>query len=176
MDVRILVGICFVLLILVLFLIQDKINCSGENILPGFWSVSEKFKEEANIDQFVIYFDDGEGYDYQGYAVMVVDGETVFNGTQKFRITPKGYFKGDMYNIIMSKQIGIMPTNITMEINVHTGLMKLKCLNTKKMFAELYKDNQMSAKTILNINENEEESCMQLEEVENSEEVESSEE
>ena len=42
-----------------------------------------------------------------------------------------------------------------MEINVHTGLMKLKCLKTKKMFAELYKDNQMSAKTILNIYETE---------------------
>ena len=87
---------------------------------------------------------------------MVVDGDTVYNGTLQFRIIPKGYFKNDTYTFMTSKKVGIMPQTMTMELCPYNGGMALKCLNTKKLYAELYKDNQMSAKTILNIGDSNE--------------------
>lgn len=156
MDERILTAICFALLIMVIFLIQCINGPGSETMIHGFWNVSDQFKEKANLDQLIIYFDEGKGYEYQGYMVMVVDGDTVYNGTLQFRIIPKGYFKSDTYTFITSKRVGIMPQTMTMELCPYSGGMALKCLNTKKLYAELYKDNQMSAKTILNIGDSNE--------------------
>lgn len=151
MDERIMIATCFVLLIIIIFLMQCMRGPRSETMIHGFWNISEQFKEKANLDQFIIYFDEGKGYDYNGYIVMVVDGDTVFNGTLKFRVTPKGYFKGDDYEIQMSKKIDVMPQKMTLELCPYDGCMILKCLNSKKIYAVLYKDNQMSAKTILKI-------------------------
>lgn len=149
MDPRILLAVCFVLFFIVIFLLQQIIGSCSEMLIPGFWTVSEEFKEQANIDQLIMYFDEGKGYDYKGYMVMVVDGDTVFNGTMNFRITPKGYFKSDSYEFVTEKNTDVMPQKMTMEICTYDGSMELKCLNDKKVYARLFKDNQMSAKTIL---------------------------
>lgn len=151
MDTRILLVICFVLFFIVLFLLQQIMGKCTEKIIPGFWTVSDQFKEEAHIDQLILYFDDGDGYDYGGYMVMTVDGETLFNETMRFRVIPKGYFKSDDYELIMEKDTKVMPQKVTMTLCPDSGLMELKCLNKKKIYAKLYKDNQMSAKTILKI-------------------------
>ena len=148
-DARILIAICFVLLFIVIFLLQQVMGSCSERLIPGFWTVSEQFKEEANLDQLILYFDEGKGYEYKGYMVMVVDGETVFNETMKFRITPKGYFKSDSYEFVTEKDTGVMPTKMTMDVCPYYGQMELKCLKSKKVYARLFKDNQMSANTIL---------------------------
>jgi hypothetical protein len=149
MDTRILLAVCFVLFFIVLFLLQQVMGTCCEKLIPGFWTVSEQFKEQSNLDQLVLYFDDGDGYEYKGYLVMVAGGDTIFNETMNFRITPKGYFKSDSYEFITEKNIGVMPQKMTMTICPHEGLMELKCLDSKKIYACLFKDNQMSAKTIL---------------------------
>jgi hypothetical protein len=82
---------------------------------------------------------------------MVVDGDTLFNETMKFRITPKGYFKSDSYEFVTEKDTKSMPKKMTMELCPYDGMMELKCLNSKKIYARLLKDNQMSAKTILKV-------------------------
>jgi hypothetical protein len=150
LDPRILLAICFILLFIIIFLLQQMVSCD-EKIISGFWTVSEQFKEQANIDQLVFYFDEGKGYEYNGYMVMVVEGDTLFNETMRFRIIPKGYFKSDSYEFSTEKNIDIMPNKMTMELCPHNGQMTLKCLNSKKIYAVLFKDNQMSAKTILKI-------------------------
>jgi hypothetical protein len=150
-DPRILLAICFVLFFIIIFLLQQGIGSCSEKLIPGFWTVSEQFKEQANLDQLILYFDDGKGYEYKGYMVVVVDGETVFNETMKFRITPKGYFKSDSYEFITEKDTGIMPMKMTMVLCPSEGHMELKCLNSKKIYARLFKDNQMSAKAILKV-------------------------
>ena len=155
MDPRILITICFVLFFIVIFLLQQVTGTCGEKLIPGFWVVSEQFKEEAGIDQLVLYFDEGKGYEYTGYMVMVVDGETVFNGTMKFRISPNGYFKSECYMIVMEKDIDQMPKKMLMVIYPNEGMMELKCQDTKKKYAQFFKDNQMSAQTILKIGDNE---------------------
>jgi hypothetical protein len=151
MDPRILLAVCFVLLFLVIFLLQQVVSNCSETLIPGFWTVSEQFKEQANIDQLVLYFDEGKGYEYKGYMVMVVDGETLFNETLNFMITPKGYFKSDSYEFVTEKNTNIMPKKMTMELCSRDGHMELKCLNTNKIYAQLFKDNQMSAKTVLSV-------------------------
>lgn len=151
MDERILISICFALFFVVIFLLQQVMGSCSEKLIPGFWNVSEQFKEQANLDNLIIYFDEGEGYEYKGYMVIVADDNTIFNETVKFRITPKGYFRSDSYELCMEKDTGVMPQKMTMEICTYTGLMELKCLNNKKVYARLFKDNQMSAKTILKI-------------------------
>ena len=82
---------------------------------------------------------------------MVVEGDTLFNETMKFRITPKGYFKSNSYEFVTEKDTNSMPKKMTMEICPYDGSMELKCLNSKKIYARLFKDNQMSAKTILKV-------------------------
>lgn len=156
MDERILVAICFVLFFIVIFLLQSIMGPGSETMIPGFWTVSDQFKEKANLDQLILYFDEGKGYEYNGYMVMVVDNDTVFNGVLRFRITPKGYFNSNTFMFTMSKKTGIMPQKMTMELCPYSGSMTLKCLNIKKLYACMYKDNQMSAKTILKIGESDE--------------------
>ena len=151
MDPRILLSICVVLFFIVIFLLQQIMGSCTEKLIPGFWTVSDQFKEEANLDQLILYFDEGEGYEYKGYMVMVVDGDTMFNETMKFRITPKGYFKSNSYEFVTEKDTKTMPKKMTMELCPYYGLMELKCLNSKKIYARLFKDNQMSAKTILKV-------------------------
>ena len=151
MDPRILLAICFVLFFIVIFLLQQVMGSCTEKLIPGFWTVSDQFKEEANLDQLILYFDEGKGYEYKGYMVMVVDGDTLFNETIKFRITPKGYFKSNSYEFVTEKDTKSMPKKMTMELCQYDGLMELKCLNSKKIYARLFKDNQMSAKTILKV-------------------------
>lgn len=151
MDPRILLAICFVLFFIVIFLLQQVMGSCSEKLIPGFWTVSDQFKEEANLDQLILYFDEGKGYEYKGYMVMVVDGDTLFNETIKFRITPKGYFKSNSYEFVTEKDTKSMPKKMTMELCPYDGMMELKCLNSKKIYARLFKDNQMSAKTILKV-------------------------
>jgi hypothetical protein len=151
MDVRILFAVCFVLLFIIMFLLQQTAGSCTSKLIPGFWTVSEQFKEDANIDQLILYFDEGKGYDYTGYMVMVVDGQTAINESMKFRITPMGYFRSDKYEFIMGKENEYMPKKMTMILSIHDGLMELKCLSSKKLYGKLFKDNQMSAKTILKI-------------------------
>ena len=151
LDIRILVGVCFVLFFIVIFLLQAIGTCGNISMIHGFWAASEQFMEDANIDQMVFYFDEGKGHNYKGYMVIVVDGETVFNDTLEFRITPKGYFKTSSYGFVMSKSTGVMPVKMTMELDIYTGAMTLKCMRDNKIYAVLFKDNQMSAKTILDM-------------------------
>lgn len=176
MDTRILLAVCFSLFFIVIFLLQQIMGNCSEQFIPGFWAVSEQFKEEANIDQLIIYFDKGKGYDYKGYMVMVVDGETIFNASMNFKITPKGYFKSDSYKFTTEEDINVMPRTMTMVICPYEGSMTLKCLKSKNIYARLFKDNQMSAKTILDIGDAihdseediSEESVEPLEDIENS--------
>ena len=151
MDPRMLTAVCFVLFFAVIFLIQCIPNDDSEKMLPGFWTVSEDFQQKAKIDQMIMYFSEGEGYTYNGYFIMVVDGETTFNGTTNFRITPKGYFKSKEFVFETEKDTGIIPKKMTMSLCQTSGLMELKCLESKKVYARLFKDNQMSAKTVLKI-------------------------
>ena len=134
---------------MVIFLLQFIGSDNNVLMINGFWEVSEQFKSDANIDQMMFYFDEGKGYDYKGYLITVVDGETIYNDSIEFRITPKSYFRSDCYEFVMSRGTGIMPKKMTMELNTLDGSMVLKCLRDNKVYASLLKDNQMSAKTII---------------------------
>lgn len=149
MDPRILIAICFSLFFVIIFMMQSISGDETEKMLPGFWSVSEEFQQKAKIDQMLIYLSEGEGYMYDGYFIMVVDGETQFNGTMKFRITPKGYFSSKSFTFETEKDSKVIPQKMTLTLCPHTGLMELKCLTKKTIYARLFKDNQMSAKTVL---------------------------
>jgi len=154
MDERILVAVCCMLFFIILFLMGAGSNCDLTSMIPGFWKVSNQFKEKANIDQMIIYFDKGNGYNYTGYLIIVADGVTMYNGSMRFKITPKGYFGGNDYTFIMEKSIDIIPQNTTMVINPIDGSMEIKCLKTKKLYAHLFKDNQGSSLIIMQEKQN----------------------
>lgn len=143
---------CMTFLFLLIFLTRTGDSYKPEKAISGFWVVSEEFKDKANIDQMIIYFDKGDGYIYKGYLVLTVDNDTVFNNTLNFRITPKGYFKNG-YTIEMEKKVEHIPQKLTMTLDPYEGLMEMKCLRDGKIYAKLFKDNQMSAKTILSVDE-----------------------
>ena len=161
MDYKIIMAGCLTLLFLIIFFTRSGDSYIPEKMLPGFWTVSDEFKEKANIDQMIIYFGKGDGYLYKGFLALVVDNDTVFNETINFRITPKGYFKCG-YILEMEKKVQYMPQKLTMTLDPFEGLMEMKCIDDNKVYARLLKDNQMSAKTILKIDENE--SCVDEEE------------
>jgi hypothetical protein len=152
MNDKILIGICMALFFVVIFLVHT-IGTSSVSAIPGFWVASDQFKEDANIDQLIMYIGKGEGYMYKGYLIMVVDVETVYNDVMKFKITPKGYYNSEEYSIVLSESPTAMPQKMSMTINVNEGHLTLKCLKDKKIYAEMFKDNQMSAKTMLEVAE-----------------------
>lgn len=147
LDPRILLGVCFVMLFIIMYLVQNK-SCSTSPMIPGFWSVSEQFKEKAGIEQLIFYFGEGTGHEYKGYMILEVDGETLVNEVTRFRITPRSYFRGD-YSFLIHSDIKHMPKKMIMSLNPCNGLMTLK--HNGKLYAQMLKDNQLSAKTILNI-------------------------
>lgn len=152
-DTRLLVAICFVLFFMIIFLLQSVGSFDDSKMLHGFWIASDQFKKEANIEQMVFYLGTGSGYDYKGYVIIVVDGDVVYNDVLDFRITPKGYFKTESFEFVMSKSVNCMPTKLTMIVDAYDGSMTLKCMDSKKIYAVLYKDNQMSANTILQMDD-----------------------
>lgn len=161
---RSLIGVCVILFFIVIFLVQSIGSCDNELIIPGFWIVSEDFKNKANIDQLVFYFDEGNGYEYKGWMILTVDGETVVNEPKKFRITPKGYFKSDSFLFTMPRSNEFMPSTMTMKIDQINGRMDLVCLKDNKTYAQLYKDNQQSAQTVLKISNINEDPCADTDE------------
>jgi hypothetical protein len=150
---QILIGVCIALFFIIIFLLQCIGSTHTESMIGGFWSVSEKFKDDANIDQLIFYFNDGDGYEYKGYMIMSVDDEVIVNEPVQFRITPKGYFKSDSYTFTMSKKTDMMPRKLTMFLDPYSGKMELKSLEDKKIWAVMFKDNQMSDNTILQIDD-----------------------
>jgi hypothetical protein len=142
-------ALCFVLLIIILFLLQ-KIGSGTEKYIPGFWSASDQFKDQADLDEMLIYFDEGQGYMYKGYVVIASRGNTLFNNTTNFRITPSGYFKSDEFILETEEEIPGMAKKMIMTICPNEGHMTLKCAgDTPLIYARMFKDNQRSAMTVL---------------------------
>ncbi len=135
-----LIGLCLVVLLVLLVIVLKP---QTENI-SGFWVASEEFKDDANLDQQIFYFGEGDGYIYDGYLLICADNETLFNDTVKFKITPKGYFS-KQYTFCTEQDTDVIPQTTTMTLYPEIGMMEIKCLATKKIIAKLFKDNQMSA-------------------------------
>lgn len=152
MDYKIVIAGCLTLLFLVIFFTRTGESYRPERMIHGFWTVSDEFKEQAKIDQMIIYFGQGNGYLYKGFMALVVDNNVIFNETINFRITPKGYYK-DGYILEMEKKVQYMPQKLTMTLDPFEGLMVIKCIESNKIYAKLFKDNQMSATTILQIDD-----------------------
>lgn len=148
---NILIGIVFVLFLLIIFSFKNSFNENSCGLIQGFWEVSDDFKKTANIDQLMLYFDEGDGYKYNGYIILEVDGDVVYNDVIKFRITPKGYFRPNEYEFEMEKDIKYIPKKSTMEIIPNSVMMEIKCLKDKKLYAKLFKNTQLSAQTLINI-------------------------
>jgi hypothetical protein len=157
-NYNIIIGIIVIFFVIMFFFSYHIGDSSKEQLIPGFWTVSEDFKEKSKLEQLIVYFGEGDGYEYKGYMVITSNGETLFNDVLNFRITPQGYFKAGKYTVMTSIDTKVMPQNMTMEINVYTGLMELYDTHEKVLYARLYKDNQMSAKTVLKIGDSDQKS------------------
>ena len=121
MDSRVLIGVSVVLLMVIFFFIQSVGDCGTTQMIPGFWAVSEQFRDQAKIEQLVFYFDKGEGHMYYGYILMRVDGHVNINSQVKFEIHPCNYFANDMYTITIYGDEEIydtFPKNMKMKINL----------------------------------------------------------
>ena len=126
--------IAIVLIILLIYFL------SWNNSIDGFWRVSDEFKNEANIDELMLYFSpDG------GYCTMVVDGQVEFNDVVNFSMSNKTWFGKDnvVYSCKMDKDIPGIPTNVRIEVEFSTGLMQIT--SGEKIYALLYKDNEASS-------------------------------
>jgi hypothetical protein len=129
--------------------------------LDGFWMVSDQFKQEAGLDQLILYFSKedhttgGKRYTHKGYVILVVDKETVMNEPVSFNISLNRGGATDSstktYTINFSKSTKHMPASLNMSLDPAKGSIILKCPKTKKMYGLLFKDNQLSAKSLLKV-------------------------
>lgn len=103
--------------------------------LNGFWIIAEEFKQEAQLDNMILYFKDDTLY-----IVMLVNGENVVNDLFNF----DSYQSGRIVHLKIKdpdKKL-IIPTNLQVELYKDKGYIILKDKDT--VYAKLFRDNQMS--------------------------------
>lgn len=159
MDSKILIGVGIVLFMIIFFFIQSVGDCGTTKMIHGFWVVSEQFKTKAKIDQLILYFNKGEGYAYDGYILIRIDGEVSVSSNVKFEIHPCSYFANDEYNLTIygdEELYEILPQTMKMKIDRNAGSMSL--VHNKKVYALLFRDNQSSDKILLEFSDSDSES------------------
>lgn len=159
MDSKIMIGVSIVLLMIMFFFIQSVGECGTTRMIHGFWVVSEQFKTEAKIDQLIFYFDKGDGYSYNGYILIRIDGDVSISSNVIFEIHPCNYFANDEYNLTIygdEEVYEILPRTMKMKIDRNVGSMSL--IHNKKVYALLFRDNQSSDKILLEFSDSDSES------------------
>jgi len=119
-----------------------------QKIIPGFWCISDDFKQQSEAEQLMFYFENGSCFSYNGYIILTSDGKELINETTTFTITPRGI---NTYTLNMALDTEYMPKMLIMDICPYRGIMTLKCPKDGKIYAKMLKNNQMSSEIILNL-------------------------
>lgn len=124
---------CIILIIILIY-----VSCTDKYI-GGFWLISDQFKEESGLDNFVLYI----APDLKsGYAIISADNKTIFNDNITIKIS-NSYLH-------ITEDIQSIPKILKIELDKNKGKLTLK--NNNIIYGIFYKDNQMSELTTIENN------------------------
>ena len=124
---------CIILIIILLY-----VSCTDKYI-TGFWLISDQFKEESGLDNFVLYIAPDLS---SGYAIISADNKTIFNDNITLKIS-NSYLH-------INEDIQSIPKILKIELDKNKGKLTLK--NNNIIYGIFYKDNQMSELTTIENN------------------------
>ena len=140
-----------IILVLIILLVSVVVKSSNVlDIIPGFWTASEKFCADIGVDEMIVYFGNAKGNKYPCY-VMIVDGNDVYENINTTAKISSGILGSSdktkathKFNVEFADKPRALPQNIKMKINTNDG----SCIlidNEDVVYAILYRDNKLSA-------------------------------
>ena len=128
-----------ILIIILTLIILILYYCKIDNYISGFWLISDQFKEQSGLDQFVLYISPDMT---NGYIILNFDNKNIYNDNITFKLT-KNY-------ILINEDVENLPKKLYVSLDKNKG--KLTLTNESKIYGIFYKDNQMSELTIIENN------------------------
>ena len=128
-----------VFIIIITLIILILYYCKIDNYISGFWLISDQFKEQSGLEQFVLYISPDM---INGYIILNFDNKNIYNDNITFKLT-KNY-------ISINEDIENIPKKMYISLDKNKG--KLTLTNESKIYGIFYKDNQMSELTIIENN------------------------
>ena len=126
--------ICLILTIIVIVYITRK-----DDYISGFWIISDQFKEESGLENFIIYISPELN---KGYIILKANNKILYNDNVNLKIS-KSYIQ-------IEEEIPNIPNKLVFDIDKNKGKLTIK--ENSILYGVFYKDNQMSELTVIENN------------------------
>jgi hypothetical protein len=126
--------ICLILTIIVIVYITRK-----DDYISGFWIISDQFKEESGLENFIIYISPELN---KGYIILKANDKILYNDNVNLKIS-KSYIQ-------IEEEIPNIPNKLVFDIDKNKGKLTIK--ENSILYGVFYKDNQMSELTVIENN------------------------
>lgn len=126
--------ICLILIIIIIVYITRK-----DDYISGFWIISDQFKEESGLENFIIYISPELN---KGYIILKANNKILYNDNVNLKIS-KSYIQ-------IEEEIPNIPNKLVFDIDKNKGKLTIK--ENSILYGVFYKDNQMSELTVIKNN------------------------
>lgn len=126
--------ICLILTIIIIVYITRK-----DDYISGFWIISDQFKEESGLENFIIYISPELN---KGYIILKANDKILYNDNVNLKIS-KSYIQ-------IEEEIPNIPNKLVFDIDKNKGKLTIK--ENSILYGVFYKDNQMSELTVIKNN------------------------
>lgn len=126
--------ICLILTIIIIVYITRK-----DDYISGFWIISDQFKEESGLENFIIYISPELT---KGYIILKADNKILYNDNVNLKISKS--------SIQIEEKIPNLPNTLVFDIDKNKGKLTIK--ENSVLYGVFYKDNQMSELTVIENN------------------------
>ncbi len=126
--------ICLILTIIIIVYITRK-----DDYISGFWIISDQFKEESGLENFIIYISPELN---KGYIILKANNKILYNDNVNLKIS-KSYIQ-------IEEEIPNIPNKLVFDIDKNKGKLTIK--ENSILYGVFYKDNQMSELTVIENN------------------------
>jgi hypothetical protein len=126
--------ICLILTIIIIVYITRK-----DDYISGFWIISDQFKEESGLENFIIYISPELN---KGYIILKANDKILYNDNVNLKIS-KSYIQ-------IEEEIPNIPNKLVFDIDKNKGKLTIK--ENSILYGVFYKDNQMSELTVIENN------------------------
>lgn len=126
--------ICLILTIIIIVYMTRK-----DDYISGFWIISDQFKEESGLENFIIYISPELN---KGYIILKANNKILYNDNVNLKIS-KSYIQ-------IEEEIPNIPNKLVFDIDKNKGKLTIK--ENSILYGVFYKDNQMSELTVIENN------------------------
>lgn len=128
---------------MVMLIVIIKLVYSSD--VRGFWELGDEFRQKSGLQQMILYFGDANA----GYLMMsAVPNQVLYNDVIDYHINP---FSTILTIGWHSDAPPVLPSRLRMAIDIKAGHMMLKDVENDTLYAELFRNNQMSKTALLSI-------------------------